>query len=83
MKARRKGMTAAEKTAAGDIVCEKLKALSDIGNMVDSPDTASPLAVYLASRDEVNIDPFIACMMRAVSRLSRHAGMARHTNLPG
>ena len=65
MKARRKGMTAAEKAAAGGIVCEKLKALSDIGNMVDSPDAASPLAVYLASRDEVNIDPFIAYMMRA------------------
>ena len=64
MKARRKGMTAAEKAAVGGIVCEKLKALSDIGNMVDSPDTASPLAVYLASRDEVNIDPFIAYMMR-------------------
>ena len=65
MKARRKGMTAAEKSAADAAICEKLKARSDIGKMVDSPGNGLQLAVYLASPDEINIDPFIEYMLRA------------------
>ena len=65
MKVRRKGMAADEKAAADAAICEKLKARRDIGVMVDSPGNGLPLAVYLASPDEINIDPFIEYMLRA------------------
>ena len=59
MKARRKALTAEEKSAADAAVCEKLKARSDIYVMVDPLDFGGALAVYLASPDEINIDPYI------------------------
>lgn len=65
MKARRKEISADEKSAADAVICEKLKARSDIGEMVDPFDFGSPLAVYLASQDEINIDPYIEYMLRA------------------
>ena len=65
MKARRRGLAADEKAAADAAICEKLKARSDVGKMVDSPGNGLPLAVYLASSDEINIDPFIEYMLRA------------------
>ena len=65
MKARRKELSADEKSAADAVICEKLKARIDIGEMVDPFDFGSPLAVYLASQDEINIDPYIAYMLRA------------------
>ena len=65
MKARRKELSADEKSAADAVICEKLKARSDIGEMVDPFDFGSPLAVYLASQDEINIDPYIEYMLRA------------------
>lgn len=65
MKARRKGMTAAEKSAADAAICEKLKARRDIGVMADTLNFVGALSVYLASPDEINIDPFIEYMLRA------------------
>lgn len=65
MKARRKELSADGKSAADAVICEKLKARSDIGEMVDPFDFGSPLAVYLASQDEINIDPYIEYMLRA------------------
>ena len=65
MKARRKELSVDEKSAADAVICEKLKARSDIGEMVDPFDFGSPLAVYLASQDEINIDPYIEYMLRA------------------
>ena len=65
MKARRKELAADQKAAADAAICEKLKARRDIGVMVDSPGNGLPLAVYLASPDEINIDPFIEYMLRA------------------
>lgn len=65
MKARRKEISADEKSAADAVICEKLKARSDIGEMVDPFDFGSPLAVYLASQDEINIDSYIEYMLRA------------------
>ena len=59
MKARRRGLAADEKAAADAVVCEKLKARRDIGEMIDPFDSGSSLAVYLASPDEINIDPYI------------------------
>ena len=63
MKARRKELAADEKVAADATICEKLKARRDIGEMVDPFDFGSPLAVYLASPDEINIDPYIEYML--------------------
>ena len=63
MKARRRGLAADEKAAAGAAVCEKLKVRSDIGEMIDPSDSGSSLAVYLASPDEINIDPYIEYML--------------------
>jgi 5-formyltetrahydrofolate cyclo-ligase len=65
MTARRKALAAEEKSAADAAVCEKLKTRSDIGEMIDSLNCGSPLAVYLASPDEINIDPYIEYMLRA------------------
>ena len=63
MKARRKALAAEEKSAADAAVCEKLKARSDIGEMIDPLNCGSPIAVYLASPDEINIDPYIEYML--------------------
>ena len=63
MKARRKALAADAKAAADAVVCEKLKARSDIGEMIDPFDSGSSLAVYLASPDEINIDPYIEYML--------------------
>ena len=65
MKARRRGLAADEKAAADAVVCEKLKTRGDIGEMVDPFDSGTPLAVYLASPDEINIDPYIEYMLHA------------------
>ena len=64
MKTRRRGLAADAKAAADAVVCEKLKSRGDIGETVDPLDYGSPLAVYLASPDEINIDPFIEYMLR-------------------
>ena len=65
MKVRRKGMAADEKAAADAAICEKLKARRDVGKMADTLNFVGALAVYLASPDEINIDPFIEYMLRA------------------
>lgn len=63
MKARRKALAADAKAAADAVVCEKLKARSDIGEMIDPFDSGGALAVYLASPDEIIIDPYIEYML--------------------
>ena len=65
MRARRKELSAGEKAAADAVICDKLKARSDICEMVNPFDFGSPLAVYLASQDEINIDPYVEYMLRA------------------
>ena len=65
MKARRRGLAADEKAATDAVVCEKLKTRGDIGETVDPFGCGSPLAVYLASPDEINIDPYIEDLLRA------------------
>ena len=59
MKARRKALTADAKAAADAVVCEKLRARSDIVDMIDPFGCGGALAVYLAAPDEINIDPYI------------------------
>ena len=65
MKVRRRALAVDEKAAADAAVCEKLKARGDIGVMVDPLECDGALAVYLASPDEINIDPFIGYMLLA------------------
>ena len=65
MKARRKALAADAKAAADAVICEKLKTRGDIGFMLDPLDYGGVLAVYLASPDEINIDPYIEYMLRA------------------
>ena len=65
MKARRRALAADAKAAADAVVCEKLKARKDIGVMVDPFECDGALAVYLASPDEIDIDPYIAYMLHA------------------
>ena len=65
MKARRRMLAAEEKSAADAVICEKLKARSDIGEMVNPRNRDRPIAVYLASHDEINIDHYIWHMLHA------------------
>ena len=63
MKARRKALTPEERKAASEIICAKLAADSDIGLRVDPLDGGSPIAVYLASPQEIDLSPFIRKML--------------------
>ena len=55
MRARRKALTPEERTAAATAVCAKLAAL----------ECPSPVAVYLASPQEIDLSPFIRRMLDA------------------
>ena len=62
VKTRRWGLSADEKSAADAAVCERLESRADLADLLAR---GSPLAVYLASEAEINIDPYIARMLRA------------------
>ena len=53
MRERRRALTPKERTAASEIICAKLAAL----------DFHSPIAVYLASPQEIDLSPFIRKML--------------------
>ena len=53
MRERRRAQTPAERTAASEIICAKLAALN----------LHSPIAVYLASSQEIDLSPFIRRML--------------------
>ena len=53
MRERRRALTPAERTASSAIICAKLAAL----------DCKSPIAVYLASPQEIDLSPFIRRML--------------------
>ena len=63
MKARRRALTPEERTAASEVICAKLAADSDIALRVDPLDGGSPIAVYLASSQEIDLSPFIHKML--------------------
>lgn len=56
MRIRRRAMTAAEKSAADATICENLAARDDVAERIAA---GSPVAVYLASREEIDIDRFV------------------------
>ena len=63
MRERRKALTPEARTAASEIICAKLAADSDIGLRIDPFDGWSPVAVYLASPQEIDLSPFIRKML--------------------
>ena len=63
MRERRKALTPEERTAASEIICAKLAGDSDIGLRVDPLECGSPVAVYLASPQEIDLSPFIRKML--------------------
>ena len=63
MRERRRALTPEERTAASEAICAKLAADSDIGLQVDPFDWGSPVAVYLASPQEIDLSPFIRKML--------------------
>lgn len=65
MKALRRGLSPVDKAAADAAICKLLAERRDIRDLADCGGGASPLAAYLASRDEINIDPFLALMLHS------------------
>jgi len=65
MKARRMCRAGGEKSASDAVICEKLKSRGDIGEMAGPRGRGRPLAVYLASPSEIDIDPYVEDMLRA------------------
>ena len=63
MRERRKALTPEARRAASEIICAKLAADSDIGLRIDPLDGGSPIAVYLASPQEIDLSPFIRKML--------------------
>ena len=63
MRERRKALTPEARKAASEIICAKLAADSDIGLRVDPFECGSPIAVHLASPQEIDLSPFIRKML--------------------
>ena len=63
MRGRRKALTPEARRAASEIICAKLAADTDIALRVDPFEWGSPVAVYLASPQEIDLSPFIRKML--------------------
>ena len=59
MRERRRALTPEDRTAASEIVCAKLAALN----------LRSPIAVYLASSQEIDLSPFIRKMLESGAKV--------------
>ena len=59
MRERRRALTPEARRAASEIICAKLAADTNIGLRIDPLDGGSPIAVYLASPQEIDLSPFI------------------------
>ena len=64
MRARRKAVSADERAKASAIICAKLATRADVGVFLDPLETDSPVAVYLASRDEIDLRAYIGEMLQ-------------------
>ena len=62
MRATRRAVTADERAEASATICEKLAAYAGLGE--DQSESAPPVAVYLASKDEIDLRAFIERMLR-------------------
>ena len=65
MRSRRRALTADARAWASATICEKLWRRADVGAVADSDGSGPPLAVYLASPDEIDLSPFIRKMLAA------------------
>ena len=63
MRERRRALTPEERAAASEVICAKLAADSDICLRVDPFDWVSPVAVYLASPQEIDLSSFICKLL--------------------
>ena len=59
MRARRKALSAAERAEASAVICAKLARSAGLGEVIDPLEIGSPVAVYLASPDEIDLRPYI------------------------
>ena len=59
MRERRRAVTAAERAEASAAVCAKLARNIGMGECMDPFEIGSPIAVYLASPDEIDLRPYI------------------------
>ena len=65
MRERRRALTPEARTAASEAICAKLAASFDVGMRVDPFDWGAPVAVYLASPQEIDLSPFIRKMLES------------------
>ena len=63
MRARRKALSAAERAEASAIICAKLKRHLGLGECMDPFEIGSPVAVYLASPDEIDLGDYIEWLL--------------------
>ena len=59
MRARRRALSAAERAEASAVVCAKFARSAELGEVMDPCEIGSPVAVYLASPDEIDLRPCI------------------------
>ena len=59
MRARRKAVSPDERAAASAVICEKLSCNVELGECVDPLEINAPIAVYLASPDEIDLGAYI------------------------
>ena len=59
MRERRREVSADERVEASAVICAKLARHSDLGEVMDPLEIGSPVAVYLASPDEIDLRAYI------------------------
>ena len=64
MRARRRAVSANERAKASAAICAKLAARADADVFLNPLETGSPVAVYLASRDEIDLRAYIEKLLR-------------------
>ena len=64
MRATRRAVSPGERAEASAVICAKLTARVDAGIFLDPLEPKSPVAVYLASRDEIDLAAYIHEMLR-------------------
>ena len=69
MRARRRAVSADERAEASAIICAKLAARIDVDVFLNPLKKDSPVAVYLASRDEIDLRAYIEEMLRRGSKV--------------
>lgn len=66
MRRRRKAVSAAERRAVSHEICATLLQRTDVIRAIES---AMPIAVYLASPQEIDLDPFVAAVLARGGRI--------------